>query len=422
MKKITASLFLSIFTLLFFYSDDVRGEISEKNYDKLPQHVIEFRKEFGFTADLNEVLEISSNYKNINNEFGVPLSPDEIENLKGRQDIQDRILPNVQATLMTNLKKEDYSIYIDQKDNGKIVVKLKDFNNNIDKVKNNIEKKITKSNLNDIKFENANYTEDELDIIAEIILKDAKSHKVKIDSVSVDTINEKLIIGLINYQQENALELLEFYKEYPIEVIKVDEPGDHRTAYGGERLDKSRGGSCSAGYYAKKGTSYFLITAGHCSRTWDGQEATYHYSDVYDYNGDKLGSVNNIGYGGSIDALTISVSSSKANRTVNINGGLRNMTSYEQRDADVVGQTVCMVGQYNSTCSTLKSKNVSYSRDGSWFSRLRGSSYSTQGGDSGGTVYSSFKYLGINKGSGGGYSGNYTQIGEINTLWGLTGY
>ena len=276
---------------------------------------------------------------------------------------------------------------------------------------------------NDVLIERAIYTEMDLDLIAESIIEDSKENFVKVDSVAVDVINETIQVGLIDFTDEKATKILSYYSDLPIEVISVAAPTSDRTAYGGEAISKNRGGDCSAGYYARSGTSYYLITAGHCSRTWNDatETATYHYTDIYNFNGDRLGQPSLIIFYGTVDATAISVSSTKATRTININGGLRNMSSYEARYGDVVGQVVCMTGKYNQSCSTLKSKNVGYAIQGSWLSGLRGSSYLREGGDSGGTVYSSFKYVGVHSGFGGGYS-TYSQIGEINSLFNTTGY
>lgn len=75
-----------------------------------------------------------------------------------------------------------------------------------------------------------------------------------------------------------------------------------------------------------------------------------------------------------------------------------------------------------SQCGTLKRKNVSYTIAGTAFTELRGTYLTSTGGNSGGTMYNSFQYLGINKGSGGGYTQLYSQIREINYSLGLSTY
>lgn len=100
------------------------------------------------------------------------------------------------------------------------------------------------------------------------------------------------------------------------------------------------------------------------------------------------------------------------------------MTSSQARNGDTVGQSVCRVGYASgqSQCGTLKSKNVGYTISGASFSGLRGTNLSSTNGDSGGTVYNSYQYLGVTKGSGGGYTHVYTQLGNINYDLGLSTY
>jgi hypothetical protein len=97
------------------------------------------------------------------------------------------------------------------------------------------------------------------------------------------------------------------------------------------------------------------------------------------------------------------------------------MQGYQLSSEDVVGQIACKTGTTTgATCGTLKSRNVSYTIDGAFFYYLRGTDITSDRGDSGGTVYSGFIYLGITKGSGGGYSHVYSHIDQVNQALNVT--
>ncbi len=407
---------------------DVLPQYERENLDiELFQKSLSFREEFGLSLEKQHVLNvINSQTEQEYYEYGVPLTPDEEKEIGRRIELQETIVPQIIQVLEQKgqLQDSDYTLYIDQKNGGKIVLKLKQ--DLLSKAKLGLlQSTLSAVNLDqEVIFQEAIYTEQDLDNISEKILEIGKSQEMTIDSISVDVIEENIIIGLVDYSVDREKELTTYLSGVPIKVIQVEPPSDNRAPYGGEIISNSRGSHCSTGYYATKGSAYYLVTAGHCSRTWNNstKKATFHYSDVYSKNGERLGQVSQIEYGGSVDALTVTVNSSTANSYININGASRKMTSFEARNTDVVGQVVCKTGyKTGSTCSTLQSKNVSLSMSGAWFTKLRGSSYTSDSGDSGGTVYANAKYLGVHKGTGGGYK-LYSQIGEVNHVLGLTPY
>lgn len=419
---------LSVFTILvatlFFSGLTINAQ---ETIPDLSQQ-IEFRKEFGLETDIEKIKLLNKDIKlQEESNFEVPLTKAEEKKLEERFKIQNEYIPKIKRLLDEKYGSENFTLYINQENQGEIVIKLKKINNH---------KKTTaqkNSMINELKgvgpmfsyaIEDSTYSETDLNNISEQIWKKKGQQSLDIDSTSVDVINEKVIVGIINYTLEKEQTIKSAYEDFPLEVIQIDSPDNHRSAYGGEKISNNRGYSCSAGYYAKSGNNHYLITAGHCSRTYSGGKATLHYSDTYKYGTTTLGKVSSIRYGGSMDALSISVGASNANSNVNINGAVRKMTSSQARNGDTVGQSVCRVGYASgkSQCGTLKSKNVSYSIDGASFSGLRGSNLSSTKGDSGGTVYNSFQYLGITKGTGGGHTHVYSQIGNINAELGLSTY
>lgn len=398
---------------------------SSDDYSVLLSDQIEFRKEFGLDTSLPKLKKLNTIEKGSQaNEFQVPLIDEELKELKERFIIQTEEVPKVKGYLEKKYKADSFSIYIDQSAGGEIVVKFKEgkfLPTDHSFINNELKKVSTKLNY---RIENTKYTEQELDQFSSELWSKIDEFSVKFDTTSVDVINETLIIGLEDYTEENVAKLQQELKGYPVNFIQVAKPTDSRSPYGGERLTMSSGGTCSAGYYAMSGTSRYLVTAGHCSRDFDDTTGNpiYYYNDVYNYGAFRVGVINKIRYGGSADAASVTTDAVNANSYININGAIRKMTSSQARYGDTVGQAVCVTGQYSSNCGTLQSKNVSYTVDGSYFSNIRGSSASVISGDSGGTVYNSFQYLGVVKGYAGSYKLTYSQIGEVNYHLGLSTY
>lgn len=391
---------------------------------------IEFRKEFGLETNLDKIKSLNQNIKlHAESNFEIPLTKAEEEELDERFKIQNKYIPKIRKHLDGKYKNEDFTLYINQENKGEIVIKLKQASGHKNATEQKDSMVIELKSVGPMfsyRVEDGNYSESDLDKISEQIWEKKDQQNLDFDSTSVDVINEKVIVGIIDYTLEKERQLRLAFEDFPLEVVQVDPPNNHRGSYGGEKIVNSRGGACSSGYYAKSGSNHYLITAGHCSRSYNASTGvvTNHTSDTYKYGTTSLGKVNSIRFGGKIDALTISVSSSNANSNININGAVRKMSSSQARDGDTVGQAVCKLGYATgkSQCGTLKSKNVGYTISGAAFSGLRGTNLTSTSGDSGGTMYNSFQYLGINKGSGGGYTQVYSQIGEINYSLGLSTY
>lgn len=74
--------------------------------------------------------------------------------------------------------------------------------------------------------------------ISEQIWEKKNSLDLEIDSTSVDIINEKITVGIINYTLEKVREIEAAFESYPLEIIEVSPPDNHRSAYGGGKNSK----------------------------------------------------------------------------------------------------------------------------------------------------------------------------------------
>lgn len=159
-KFITASLFmlsLTIFTIASAgaNSNDYLVPLSEQ---------LEFRKEFGLDTSLSK-LETVNKLKQFSktNEFQVPLTDEEENELKERFVTQTEEIPKVKSYLEKKYQAGNVSLYIDQSTGGEIVIRLKEAKASLtdsSSIKDELKKVSTKLNY---RIEKSEYTEQELD-------------------------------------------------------------------------------------------------------------------------------------------------------------------------------------------------------------------------------------------------------------------
>lgn len=245
---------------------------------------IEFRKEFGLEIDIEKIKTLNQNIKlHEESNFEIPLTKIEEEELEERFKIQNEYIPKIREFLNKKYKNEDITLYINQENKGEIIIKLK---NDSEHKKTTGQRDSMVNELKSVgpmfsyKVENSTYSESDLDNISEQIWEKKERKNLDFDSTSVDVINERVIVGIIDYTLEKEQKIKSVFQDFPLEVMQIDPPDNHGSAHGGEKIVNSRGYSCSAGYYAKSGSNYYLITAGHCSRTYASGKATLYYSDT----------------------------------------------------------------------------------------------------------------------------------------------
>ncbi|WPK13514.1 S1 family peptidase [Lysinibacillus louembei] len=385
---------------------------------------IKFRESFGLDNNIDKIKLLNQNDKQGKGRiFEVPLTEKETMELMERFEVQNNNLPKIKKMLNEKFNQENVTMYIDQSKGGEVVVKLKNYHQK--SASTELFKELKSINLTiPYRIEEAFYSEEDLNAISDAIWAKKAELNLDFDSTRVDVVNEKIIIGIVEYSTIKEEELLKIFNNYPIEVEQIESPRNFRGPYGGELIVTSRGNTCSTGYYATSGSNYYLVTAGHCSILYDKvtTKQTTYYTDVYKYGTTTLGQVSSIRHTGYVDALTIKVPSSMVNSNIYLNGAVRKMTSSQARNADIVGQAVCKTGKTTFvTCGTLISKNTSYEVWGNQFIGMRSTNLHAEHGDSGGTVYNNFQYLGIIKGTHGGYV-TYTHIAEINRELSLSTY
>lgn len=155
-----------------------------------------FRKEFGLDANLSTIQSAKKNYEI--GQYGVHLSPEEEETLSKRITFQEKINP-VLTQILNDEFNGEFSLYIDQSNNGTyhIGVKREVYNQQtIDKM---IDSLFTDEYKYEFKF--ISYSEGDLDNLVNDIIKNQsylEKQDIIINQVYTDVINQKVNIGILN--------------------------------------------------------------------------------------------------------------------------------------------------------------------------------------------------------------------------------
>ncbi|MGD7045766.1 S1 family peptidase [Jeotgalibacillus proteolyticus] len=270
--------------------------------------------------------------------------------------------------------------------------------------------------LNNIKFNEVNYSEAELNQTVEDISKDRSTLAEKNISLSSVSSNEKenmVEVGIEPYSSETETYLKETYGENMINVMNKEKPKeesrtqDYWYMYGGLQIANTSANStgssgyCSNGFSLDSSDGYFIVTAGHCTDDWSSF-----------YQGGKYkGSVYLTDKGGSADVGVVKLDSDRTtNSLYRYDFGDRDLTSYQLVNSDYVGQQVAKTGARTGvTTGEIQSRSWSGyisdpNGDSVYYTNLRDASYDSAGGDSGGTIYWGNELRGLHTGSNGKFS------------------
>lgn len=180
-----------------------------------------------------------------------------------------------------------------------------------------------------------------------------------------------------------------------VAVVPVTEPARPTSLggyfYGGLKLDNSNFGYCTSGFAVQSGSTYGVLTAGHCedSATWTGGSLTF--------QGQVCGS------GSDVQWHTHGIT--KPWFQYSSSGAVREVYGQKSRANQVIGEYICKQGQTTGqTCGNLISKSfqpgwLQCSPHTATYLRLNASSSLVLGGDSGGPVYSGNTAYGLVSGS-----------------------
>lgn len=412
-----AKLFLSVILLFSVMSTPILASSENSIYqDDQIEKSIQFRKEFGLNLDISTFAK--SNEQLIQSSFGVLLTKKEENELISRIKEQNEKIPLIKKQL--EAYGFDGVVYIDQSNGGIINIGIKNDVEKLGTFKNTFNELFT--NSSQVKFFPVLYSEQDLNNYHELIWNESEVlFKDKIIGVSTDIINQSLTIYLDETDNNIIESIKKQYPKIPLKFEKSDNNnGDHardsklRPIEAGIKITNTDNNNlpCSVGFQATYSTSKVLITAGHCGNDFD----------YFSQGGDNIGYIISKAQSGNIDAAIVPISDSNYSKYLYKDSSKdTQLTGTESTSNETIGQAVCLSGGISGTsCSTLLSKNESfYDDNGTKFTNFRKSGYTSQSGDSGGTVYNGTTIYGVHKGS---YNNGkvYTHVSYIMSQFSLS--
>ncbi|ABX42574.1 chymotrypsin family serine protease [Lachnoclostridium phytofermentans] len=229
--------------------------------------------------------------------------------------------------------------------------------------------------------------------------------------IYIDEVRNAVVVCMMNLSEEK----MKAFKTSIINnaAIIFEESGELReeatTLYTGQEIQINNGGTYylySIGFRAWKSTSsgtiYGFVTAGHGNAVSD---------NVYDTSSNLIGYVESRQYSGSIDASFIKITKDysvsntiKYSDSSGTTSGANTITGSYYITSLATGSTVYKCGRTTYlTSGTVKSSSDSWTINGTTFTDLLKCDYNSDGGDSGGVVYTYFNNMyelaAIHKGS-----------------------
>ncbi|UTH17100.1 trypsin-like serine protease [Macrococcus epidermidis] len=413
-----------IFMILFLTNFFIENELILA--DEISKDDLTFRKANGLTIDKSKILNIK-NSKN-NNSLGIDLSNNEYDKLKSLEISEKHISSDLNKYFN---EKELGSIIIDHKNNN-IKVGIIDKNSNKNKIEllklkygNKLHFYSIKNSYQDLKNAQIQFN------------NEWKINKYNIDYTYIDEKINKVVIG-VNKNSIllfNELKTSKYNNLYKVEISKHENQTHSypdrnvftKPIMAGQQIRES---GCTAAYMYKRNTSYFLMTAGHCTN----------YGDIIKIGNTYIGKTSvskfKTGYNSDIAAISIDQSLASSYLWGTTNGVQNKMADIQTLDEesamlkDKPGSIVCKsgVGYINNTpvldgkgtkCGNLITNTyaVSYNKSTEEviYYNMRKASYSSVGGDSGAPVFSPFSgekktILGVNSGG---------PIDKVNETYGI---
>ncbi|MGF1662736.1 MAG: S1 family peptidase [Kineosporiaceae bacterium] len=236
-------------------------------------------------------------------------------------------------------------------------------------------------------------------------------------AVSVDAAGDAVVLSVPAGDLDAATEALVAEAEalgVPVSIERTAGPVDTFALYGGEDiLLNLNQGRCSAGFNLVSGSTYYLLTAGHCSGdTWYDDGVAIGTTVAESFPGDdyKLIQITN-------------VSGVNPQGTVLYNSGTFDVST---AGSPPVGTTVCRTGSTTGTrCGTIQAYNATVTYQEGSVSGLVRTNVCAEPGDSGGPLFASGGVaVGITSGGNGnctsGGTTYFQTVSEVTSGFGLS--
>lgn len=420
MKIIRISLIFAFLFAVLFSAEKFVPTVSATTDNSSMEKTKKFREEFGLNRDANYISDVMSS-KGVDQSFGVALTKEEAISLNNRIDNQNDLVPRLYEDLLEN--DEAFSgLYVNQQEGGVVYILLSEQLNDNTQRENKL-KKIHGDKIK-VKYKNVKYSYKTLEEYHQKVNDMLIEKKVNFLS-SIEVRENKIKIQIENLNQSdidsiNGILPSDSFEIKEMEANNKDENRDaqQRPLQGGLALEANDGTNfCSSGFIASDSSSnYYLVTAAHCA-----------YTNTWYQGGGYIGeSSSHYKRGGNTDARAIKLSNALHRGYYvyhDVSNG-RRLESYSTLTSmSYVGQAVCKSGyKTGTTCGTVENLSESGTWDGISYTMLKRASYTSDGGDSGGTVYSGTKLLGVHKGKNANGRAVYSEVYYIARDLGLTPY
>lgn len=352
--------------------------------------MVRFRSAMGLNSTEPHVRSVADRYAwdpAVDDNYGVPLLPDEAAEVARRVRIQEGLGP-LRALLAVD--ESTYGgHYIDQQAGGTVVVQLVGSAGPSDDVLRDVLPEGA-----ELRVESVRHSAAELRTLTDAVTADWEMLRelgVDVVSTAFSGRDNLVQIGVAEPTADEIALLESRYGSDKVEVLPEGiVPANHGCISTDHCAYPMRGGvwisGCTAGFVMRRGSNTFLLTAGHCSASSTG--------GIFVHNG--YGSIGgtyaSAAFDGSrADAKIIDMTDSQeSNRVFLTTTSYRLITSWQGVYDDNVGDLVCKMGANTgyATCGNISSVYVSTNVAGVDYIGQRRADFSAVGGDSGGPVYS----------------------------------
>lgn len=384
-----------------------RTEIESTMDDQALSENIRFWENLGLKHDVDYVQQIIENKQIHNNEFGVILTNEEVNNLKDRVVFQNKVVSLVRE-YFNNINKEELLglLYVNQRNGGTIHIGLTAPIDQQSQIVADLKSIINNDQM--VNFFEARYSESTLKQKHDEItnsLEELKALGITVTHIETNVFSQTVDVGINEYNPSN-IKILE--NKFGKDIITVEKGSvannTARNTYrrpmegGLEIISEVQSKMCTGGfnafYWDGSKTQYYYVTAGHCG------DIPY---DYFYQGGSLFGTYmtkkNNKGQSDGGAIYMGDIKDKVSNLIYRTDTSSREITSWQYASDDYVGQYSCYSGRTsNVKCGNLVSKDYSVWFGTTFFYDMRKTDYPPQGGDSGAPHYYNNEVYGVVKG------------------------
>lgn len=370
------------------------------------EEAMRFRKGEGLRSDRDYVISVGQNDAATVDDFGYPLTPDELAYLNDRLKAREEV--GALRAYTDGYPDTFAGMYFDNQGAATAGVALKlvaSFTADPESHRKALEALMPPGSEVDV--QQVGHTYRELGAIVRSVPKERawfESLGVIVYSAGIDETRNKVLLGISRDDEDAAKAIAERYGADRLYVFVDSAPqldACTRTACpppwpAGLRINDPDGFFCTSGFNVRSSSgNWYMLTAGHCPDDHWYHNGTFMGATPAGFNEFQSGSHADIQ---AFDIAQANHSNSLLTGTKTCNPcSFRTMTSRQLYTDDVVGDTTCISGAFTgSNCGTLQVRSETYffAEYNAYLFEQRVADYVRTPGDSGGPIFSGTKALG----------------------------